>query len=704
MRLKLNTVLVIVLMLAAGRSMAQHESASIDELYGKLEAAVIDTQRANVLNSLSFAVRSRDTLKAFQYAEEALNISRKESYPYGEAVAYHSFADHYRDRGRADRSLEFYHRALDIFLEIGSKPEAARIYNNIGVVYERHADYNAALDYLKRALDLNLQSGDRAGIARNYNNMGNSFYLQGDFSNALESYFASLKIREQLGDKQGMAKNYNNIGNIYNDRHNYDKAFEYYNKALKLKEDLGDKKNLCTAYNNMGSFYYRVKNYKKAMEFFDKALATSREVGNKATLADAYTYVGHLRLDEEQYMAAIDNYSKALTISQELGDKKRSVHAYNALGKLFTQMRSYDSAITNLQKALQLATEIGAREEVKAANGALAEAYEKSGDLVEAIKSYKSFIASKDSIFNAESAKLLAEMDIKYQSGKKQKEIDLLKKEKEIQEIKLSGKNMVMYLSLGCAVLMLVLVGVILRINRQKQKVNTMLIEQNRKISRQKEEKEILLKEVHHRVKNNLQVISSLLNLQSVHISDPDVASLFTDCQNRVRSMALIHEKLYTAADLSKVEILNYIESLAHNLLRTYRLKKNIALDLDLSVTNFGISTLIPVGLLLNELISNSLKHAFSDLQGTGTITVKISPLGDHRYEMIAGDNGRGMPSELLYVNGNSLGLELVHTFVEQLDGTIERMEAPGTVFKIIFVDIDAIQQKRKASRELAAV
>jgi two-component sensor histidine kinase len=255
----------------------------------------------------------------------------------------------------------------------------------------------------------------------------------------------------------------------------------------------------------------------------------------------------------------------------------------------------------------------------------------------------------------------------------------------------------IIYSALTGVILLIILAFVIYRQSRTKQKVNAILLDQNVRISRQKNEKEVLLKEVHHRVKNNLQVVNSLLNIQSAYIDDHRVSSLFTDCRNRIQTMALIHEKLYSSSELNNVGLEDYLESLTREIIRSYQLNYNIKLDLSLDVKSFGVSTLIPVGLLLNELFSNSLKHAFIDNKQQGVIKIKISKLKDHEYEMIVGDNGKGIDN-LDFEKQESLGLELVHTFVRQLDGSIERLPEPGTVFRIVFKDISAIKEEQLGS------
>ncbi|MBD2744641.1 histidine kinase dimerization/phosphoacceptor domain -containing protein [Coleofasciculus sp. FACHB-1120] len=205
-------------------------------------------------------------------------------------------------------------------------------------------------------------------------------------------------------------------------------------------------------------------------------------------------------------------------------------------------------------------------------------------------------------------------------------------------------------------------------------------------------EKEVLLKEIHHRVKNNLQIISSLLKLQSAYTKEEQVLGMFKDSQNRIRSMALIHEKLYQSKDLSRIDFAEYIHDLARNLLRSYKASSQaITLKTTVNKITLNIDTAIPCGLIINELMSNSLKHAFPTPSEDNEICINIYSSGNHQFILSVSDNGIGFPTDLDFRNTESLGLELVCTLTEQLDGTIELDSSKGTSFNITFSEIGNI-------------
>jgi two-component sensor histidine kinase len=223
------------------------------------------------------------------------------------------------------------------------------------------------------------------------------------------------------------------------------------------------------------------------------------------------------------------------------------------------------------------------------------------------------------------------------------------------------------------------------RVEEENQKLEQLVKLRTSEILKQKNEIEILFKEVHHRVKNNLQVINSLLNLQTFYINDKRMLDVFKDCQNRIYAMAIIHEKLYETNALSALNFNEYIKKMIKQLGDTYQTRVPVRYQMDVNVDKLDIDTLIPVGLLINELISNSLKYAFSeDPTKDHIITFQMEMIGQNRYKMVIGDNGKGSPVTV-EENHNTFGMELVKMLVEQLHGTITRLPKPGTVYEIIF-------------------
>jgi len=198
-------------------------------------------------------------------------------------------------------------------------------------------------------------------------------------------------------------------------------------------------------------------------------------------------------------------------------------------------------------------------------------------------------------------------------------------------------------------------------------------------------EKEVLLKEIHHRVKNNLQVISSLLRLQATHIEDPRALEMFNESRNRIESMALVHQKLYQSANLSQVDFGEYARSLSALLIASYGARaRQIALRTEIGNVSLSVDVALPLGLIINELLSNSLKYAFPG-GGGGEVRIELHHLEDGQIQVIVADNGAGFPPHIDFRETSTLGMQLVRALTEQIGAAIELRRDPGTEFRISF-------------------
>jgi len=217
-------------------------------------------------------------------------------------------------------------------------------------------------------------------------------------------------------------------------------------------------------------------------------------------------------------------------------------------------------------------------------------------------------------------------------------------------------------------------------------KINQVRLKTKKKyFEKQNEEKIALLKEVHHRMKNNLQMVNSLLKFQSREIEDEKIINMFKDAQNRVLSMSLLHEKMYNSKDLQHVDIKEHLTLLINDVVKSYAIGKSIKLDIAIDDVDIGMRTLVPIGLIVNEMITNALKYAFKTKNG-GAITVHLKQLDAKLYELMIGDDGDGYSSEK---EPDGLGTKLIHIFSKQLNGTIEKLNSAGTVYKLVFEKID---------------
>jgi two-component sensor histidine kinase len=242
------------------------------------------------------------------------------------------------------------------------------------------------------------------------------------------------------------------------------------------------------------------------------------------------------------------------------------------------------------------------------------------------------------------------------------------------------------------------------RVRRDEQETNTILlaiadITEHRRVQRQiaaaLQEKEVLLKEIYHRVKNNLQVISSLLSLQADAVEDPNVRNLLEESQRRIQAMSLVHQKLYASDDLASIDVRAYVQHLLEDLNRAYGTQDRIDFHVQIPEhSRMDIDTAIPFGLILTELISNALKYAFPSPQ-SGRVAVILRPDGEQRWLLEVQDDGVGIPPHIDIANATSLGLTLVNDLVSQLRGNVQLERSHGTRYRIQLASVD-LQEPRE--------
>ncbi len=208
--------------------------------------------------------------------------------------------------------------------------------------------------------------------------------------------------------------------------------------------------------------------------------------------------------------------------------------------------------------------------------------------------------------------------------------------------------------------------------------------EYKEKIEASLNEKELLLKEIHHRVKNNMQLISSLLNLQSSYLNDEDARNAISESQKRIRSISLVHESLYLSDNLSSINFKEYIKGVVMGLISNYNSQINV--NYNIEKIRLNIETAIPCGLIINEIVTNAIKHAFTNNEGL--ISIQFTRVSD-KFKLIISDNGVGLPESLFNGKDNSLGLQLVKMLVDQLEAELNIDNSDGTTFKIVFEELN---------------
>ena len=597
----------------------------------------------------------------------------------------------YNERSEKDKALASYAESLQLLKRIDDKENIASVLNNIGSINRSKGETALALANYQRSLKISTSINDKKSIAYVLNNIGLIYRNSGDNKKGLEYYFKSLSILEEINDKHGEVALLNNLGGVYRSQGDYSQAIKYHNKSLRIKENLGDKKGIATSLNKLGSIYYKQGDTIGALEKYNKSLAISRDVTDKEGVAASLSLLGNLFLDKKETNKALKCFKRSLDINKDIEDKEGITIALNNIASVYIELNDLPKAKTTAIKGLNIAQELKYPLRIKNVAETLKEIYVKEKNWKNAYEMKSLYITMQDSLRSIETEKNALRQQSKYELGKKEQEITLLStqnnvllKDKEVQQLKLSKNRIAIVLISIAFLLALVLSAAINKGNKRKKIIYKLLRKQKEEIAVKNDEKTAMLKEIHHRVKNNLQIVNSLLKFQSREIEDENVLQIFEKAQKRVISMAILHEKMYNSDDLKHVNIKEYISLLIADLIKTYSVGKKITLNFEIENIHFEMRTLVPLGLIINEIVTNSFKHAFIDIL-EGEIKIHIKHVKNKTYEMVIGDDGTGYSN----IEHAGIGNKLMHIFVKQLKGTIELLKLPGTVYKIVFKEID---------------
>ena len=422
-------------------SMSLFAQTKIDSLETRLQT-LSGEEQVDVLNELAQAYKINLPDKTMEYGKKALESAKKIDYKEGEAKAIDNIATAHYIVGDYYRSIELFLEALQIFEELDDKKRTAQTFNNLGLTYNILSKYEIALDYHIKAMKIREEIEDPVGIAASLNNIGNINWETMNHESALEYYGKSLKIYEEIENRDGIAITNNNMGNIYYVLKKYDQSSECFIKSLKIYEELNIKFGIAAASNNIAFVFKEAKNYKKALEYSFKSLQTSEEMNEKAGIANTA----------------------------------------NNIGNLYLEMGNYNEAFSYLFRGLKLAEEIEAKSIIKNSYQSLSDLYLIKEDYQKSLEYYKLYTEVKDSIFTDESSGKIAEMQTKYETEKKEKENEILKKDNEIQKLEINKQQNLRNSFIVISILILILVFVVYARYRSKQKTNLILSLKNTEI------------------------------------------------------------------------------------------------------------------------------------------------------------------------------------------------------------------------------
>ena len=539
-----------------------------------------------------------------------------------------------------------------------------------------------------------------------YTFMFNTYADIGTYSKAWEV----IKIRDQvLSNNQNKTSFFdafekiriNGLAKIYLATKKYTEATLQYKKLVKIAKE---EKNLhyeAGTYNNIGLVYLRTHKPDSALIYFNKSLSAWKKklegvrylsFRDSAFFDIVDSNIGRAYNAKGEYQKAIPLIRKYIETRKKNKEVEGIVSGFNSLSLSYLGLGQPKKALSLLDSASYLIEKNNAISGKRKTYENKVKIYESLGDTKNAYAYYKKLVTYNKSMDSIGKSYRTTILEIVYEVEQKNNQI--AKQQSLVLEAKTKAqfeKSKQYFLIIG--LLMMFAVVITLSWNSlQKRKRSKKLKEKNKQIEEQNNiiakvliEKNTLLKEIHHRVKNNLQLISGMLELQSSKINDDAVNEILKQGQNRVKSMALIHQQLYESEDLGKIDFQKYVIQLTNDItIMVNDADKDIDIVLDIIEFSLDLDTAVPMGLIINELVFNAFKHGFLNRK-KGVITISLKALEDKNYQLTVSDNGTGLPANFDLDNTNSLGLRLVKGLSRQIDGNCEFKNGTGTTVIIKF-------------------
>lgn len=530
--------------------------------------------------------------------------------------------------GLLDSSLFYYHRALSRYEQINNPSQLAIVRLNLAIIYKGKGAYEKALEFaLEAAAVLNtLEPSQAQGSC--YNTIALIYTRLKAFDSALEFHHKALSVRLKINSEKSVAQSYNNIANLFKETRHLDSAQYYYEKSLLSKKQLGDKAGMATTLNNLGEIFFARNELKPAEEYFQESLRLKRASSN------------------------------------QVGE----VITRNNLGQLALAKRDYRLARQYLSEAAQDAERLGLVEELKKNYEHQVQLSKLTNNPTNALLYAEKLLVVKDSLLTMEMADAFADLKMSYDIVTQEQQISLLEQDKALQQADLNASaNWIRSLLIATILFIAVLILVFRLFQLEKKN---------------KRRVETLLQELHHRVKNNLQILSSILGLQSQQLTDQNALKAVKSSEGRVNAMALIHRRLYANNQNRTINLKEYTNELTTYLVHAYGYYgKDIQLNLKLEPIYLDVDKAIPIGLIMNELISNAFKYAYID-HPAPELTVAISLKPDDRLQIEIKDNGNGYMVKKDARN-TSFGLKMVNMLVDELNGKYEVDVQGGTSYQL---------------------
>jgi two-component sensor histidine kinase len=589
-------------------------------------------------------------------------------------------------------------KALEVYQSIPNYKKQVILLEKIASQYIRQDNIDKAEKELKKLLQLQQSQGSRE-IQITCDLLVAVYRNKGNLSQALYYAMQAVRSAEATNDTTRMSRFYNRLSFVYKDLEQLDNCLYWQKKAFEwhLRLAVKDTFSVYTVTDNVITTLILVNRSEEALnivkEIIGKYPPVKPDEKHVAALmlAKSYEALAQYGLAEKYYLEAV-----AWEEQSPHGFTLRFQTYYQA-GRFYSEQKKYERSRYYLTQAAITKGYVNSATQ-RNVQLLLFRADSAAGNYQAAIDHYQRYKAINDTMYNIAKSRQIEEMQAKYESDKKEKDIQLLRRESQLQQSQLKQASLGRTVTIAIIALLLIIIALLYNRYRIRQRSNRQLESQQKEINLKNtsleklvnekdgllEEKEWLLKEIHHRVNNNLQIVMSLLNTQSAYLDNDSAILAIRDSQHRMRAMSLIHQKLYQSDKVAIIDMQAYIEELTSYLDDNFNVNNRIKFQLYVSPIELDIAQAVPLGLIINEIITNAIKYAFPDnSQGMISISMDLVEQGD--VLLVIADNGKGLPAGFDSAGSHSLGMNLVQGLTKQLNGTFTIKSQQGVTVNIRF-------------------
>lgn len=558
----------------------------------------------------------------------------------------------------------------------------ASMFVQMGLIDDNQGEFESSRSKYNNALDIFTLKNVPNKIASTSIRLGVVDLRNGRYDDAMKYFLKALGISEQLKDKSGIMEAYYSISWMYLDRKDYQSALLYLKKAEKLNDELPFSSTSLNIFNHLGVVYRETGRYQEAISYLEKGVKLSTDPANQGlnitlinNLASVYARQGlkakALRLQED-----------ALKRSREIGNYLRELQALSGISKTYGK-ENPEKAIYYLEQAIALARAKNAYNQEMRYLKVIIPMYLTLKNYEQAFVMKEREHALADSFYYRSISKNIESLRTEYELSKSNARIKELALITNRDKLELANARIIKNVTIAGAGLLLIILLLLYNHYRVKQRTASQLNEKNISLEKLVTEKELLLREIHHRVKNNLHTVMSLLETQSASLKD-DALQAVQNSQHRVYAMSLIHQKLYQVEHAKSVDMSVYLPELVEYLKDSFDTGQRIRIRSHVDDVQLDLSKAIPVALILNEAITNSIKYAFPHNK-QGEVHIELRKTITDKLKLSIRDNGIGLPDNWEEIQKNSLGLKLIRGLTEDLRGSFTIESSFGTKIIIEF-------------------